>query len=164
MKKRGRGRPTKLTPKVAKVIATGVRNWLPLRYAAIMADVGPTTLHTWLASSGQEFREFREQIERAKAERTAELVDTVAVSVRSRKGKPGDPDRALKVLERLEPKDFGQQVRVQVEEELDAALARLETEFADEPQILERALAAVAGIDGAGPAHRAPRKIVIDAE
>jgi hypothetical protein len=68
------GRPSKCTPENIAVIADAVRKGLSLEAACALADVGARTAATWMQGKLMRHRRFQHAVQRAKADRQAELV------------------------------------------------------------------------------------------
>lgn len=147
-----RGRPSRLTPEVQSKIVSTLKACGTLEDAAAQAGVHLATLHMWKAKGRLQrrgkYRDFLDTVEEAIRLRRLSREATLA--------KAGAKDwRALAwLMERTEPKRYAPRVVHHIEEELTNAIDRLAEEFADEPEILERALAALAGGDRFREAER----------
>lgn len=161
----GRGRRTKLTEAIQQRICDDIRLGLPMRVATAGVGVSESAVWRWLQSPAKQYQEFRKAIAAARRERMAMLLATVVKATRDQRDKnnklirEGDPHIALKLLEKVEPVDFGQQVRVHLEAELTAATTRLQQEFSREPETLRRALVALIGEGSAHSPGLAPVEV-----
>ncbi|OWK38574.1 hypothetical protein [Fimbriiglobus ruber] len=77
-----RGRPTKLTPLIKKVVLMALEGGATRKTAAEMAKVSPRTLQLWLRlglspDAEAEYREFRTEVLRAEAEAVLSCVDLI---------------------------------------------------------------------------------------
>lgn len=107
------GRPTKLTPEVQERIVSAIRAGNYLETAAAYAGVNQSTLHRWVArgkeeDAPEEFREFCEAVERARAEaevRTVALIQQAA---------PNSWQAAAWYLERSHPKRWARREKVEM--------------------------------------------------
>ena len=144
------GRKSKLTPEVQQRICDDIRLGISLRMAAEGAGIGLSTLFKWMNVNTARHRRFREEVQKARRDRTAQLLATIQLSARSKIDtngsviKAGDAEMALKLLERIEPQDFAQRVKMQVDSEIGEAVERLKHELRDEPKILLRVLRSIA--------------------
>ena len=68
------GRPSKCTAGNIAIIADGVRTGLSLEAACALADVGARTAAAWMQGKLMRHRRFQHAVQRAKADRQAELV------------------------------------------------------------------------------------------
>ncbi len=79
------GRHCKLTPEVADTIVEAIRQGVPSGQAAALADVGASTLHTWLRQGEEEeegdFRAFRDRYYRARADLCKKAVGVQVVQL-----------------------------------------------------------------------------------
>lgn len=128
--------------------------------ACVKARVPRSSFALWLQKGRQDreagletyWTEFLGRIEGARVDRTFKLEQLI----RDDALKERRAESAKWKLERIDPKRYGQRIRVQVEEELNDALERLQREFGDEPETLERILSAIAGTSGPAPSESAP--------
>lgn len=154
------GRPTKLTPELQRKVVRGIRLGLSLEQAALAAGIGETTLHRWISEGAEDsqFREFRESVREARAKRTAKLLKHVWRSMEDKTTgttlQRGDWKAAWKVLETLEPKDFGLKVRVHVVEELTEFLKELKRVLP--PQWFTKVLEVASSLGGDADAGGGP--------
>lgn len=152
------GRPTKLTPQLQAKVIKGIGLGMSLEQASIAVGISDATLHRWLTGdpAGAEFREFREAVREARAKRTSKLLEHVWRSMKDIRVGPtlqrGDWKAAWKVLETLEPKDFGLKVRLIVTEELTELLTELKRVLPPQwfSKVLEVAMALGSGADVGG--------------
>lgn len=140
---RRRGRPSTLTPEARERILQALRTTTTtIERAAHFAGVPLSTFHNWCAKGREqksgEYRDFLEAVEKARATRVVTFEAQIA--------KAGQKDwKAVAwLLERSMPKEYGQRVRLLVEEELTQAMARLKAALAEHPECLEKALGALA--------------------
>jgi hypothetical protein len=158
-RKRGRKerKPTEAEQKTIcdTIAATGLD-----QEAFVLAGVPRAAFYRWL-EKGEEaeragrhdvFRDFRDAVARARASRTVGLV----AGIRKAGQDPKHWQALAWIAERTDPKRFGLRIRVHVQEELRDAIERLKEAFRDDPEGLERALAAVAGGYGAGGVEQDP--------
>lgn len=128
----GPGRPTKLTPELQVKVIEGIELGMPLEQAALAVGISEPTIHRWISEgeTDEQYREFREAVRAARAKRMKDLLDHVWRSMKDLRSGPtlqrGDWKAAWKMLETLEPKDFGLKVRIHVTEELTELLKELE--------------------------------------
>lgn len=130
------------------------------RAACIKARVANSSFHHWMnkgkesKAAGREdfWSQFLDQIEEARLDRLYKLEKVVRTAAVKEK----HVQAAQWKLERLDPKQYGQRVKLQVEEELSEAIQRITERFGDRPELLEEVLSAVAGAHGAGGASEAP--------
>lgn len=145
--KRPAHRPTIYTPEIGAKICDGIREAMTVEESAKRAGVGKTAVFSWLwrGSQGEApFAEFANAVQKAKKDRIAALED---LWMKHGRKAFKDVDRMLQVYA---PAEYAPKLRLYVQGELAGALDRLESEFAGEPEILERALHALTGQHGAG--------------
>ena len=164
LEKRGRGRPTKLSPQIQAKICEILRSAGTVEQACASVGVDPSSYQHWkakgLAQPRGKYRDFFQAVQKAMQERLLALESRIVIATRDhmagqdpKTGKgghfvEGDWRAALALLERLKPRQWAPRVYQHVDKELDDALDRLEREFKDEPALLERALNAIAGGQG----------------
>jgi len=148
--KRGPGRPTKFEDKRVGKILRAVRAGNYLETAARMAGVGASTLHRWMASEEEGFRDFREAVEKARAE--AEAADLKLL--RSLGVKHGAWQSLAWRLERRNPVLWGVRLKVMVDAEVETMLDKLRAALPAE--WYEVALAALASDGGLAAPRSAP--------
>jgi hypothetical protein len=128
-----------------------LRSGATIETVSEMLGVDHNTVGHWMTRGRKEkrgkFADFLQAVTRARAAVVQRLLLRAQQRTRAKKdgGDGADPLPLLAVLDRR----YSQQVRVQVTSELTSTLDRLEEEFADEPEILERILIAIA--EEAGP-------------
>lgn len=150
------GRPPKLTPQIQAAFCRALRTGATFETAADSLELSRSAISQWLAKGRAQERgryaSFLRAVHKARANVVQVLLKRAQKRVMSRKegGEGADPLPLLAVLDRR----YSPQVRVQVTTELNATLDRLEQEFENEPEILERILAAIA--EEAGPGAVAP--------
>lgn len=88
---RGKGRPTKLTPKVAETIFRALRTWHHFETACAMAGVGKTSAYAWLRDGADlaervESGEVRMSSLRAEDRRKVDFSNGVRASVAAAEG------------------------------------------------------------------------------
>ena len=98
-------RPSKLNSQTQTSICNAIEAGTPLKYAALYAGVGESTVHRWLAMAEAakpkpEFVEFREAGQRAQARSVTRLVAMVT------RAADNDWRAAAWLLERRAPEDF----------------------------------------------------------
>lgn len=150
---RKRGRPSKFSPEVAEKIVQFLRAGCYMQTAAEASGITRETLYDWLgkgARGREPFAQFQTDVLKASAE-----AEAVAVMQLTKAAKDGDARWAAWMLERRFPRKYGPRVQISVQEELQDAIERLKVEFAASPELLERALEAIAG-SGRGGAAEAP--------
>lgn len=170
MKTSSRGRPSKISDTVKRkrpdperrdvlvevdvpivdVIVEQLRIGNYFETACAVAGIDKTTGYLWLKKGAKQtrgaFRDFSNSVEKAQHEAEAVLVGRIVAH-----GKEQWQANAW-MLERKFPEKYGQRIRLTIDRELTDAVQRVEVEFRDEPQLLERALRALAG-DSSAPAH-----------
>lgn len=116
------GRPPKLTPdveaKVLQAIATGCTR----RLAAAFAGIGERTLYTYMSRTGQQYRQFRQAIEKAEAEAAMTMVGAVRAAA------PTSWQAAAWWLERKYPDEWARKDRVEFSAMIRTAAERLAEE------------------------------------
>ncbi len=109
------GRPTKLTPELAKTIVEAIRGGNYAQVAAATAGIGEETFYTWLARGKDEpegiYREFREAVLTASGEAEQEKLERLQ---REALAEDGDWKAAAWWLERRFPKRWGRQQRLEI--------------------------------------------------
>jgi transposase-like protein len=90
---------------------------------------------------GRRYRDFLDNLEQAEARGRARLVSIIANAVED------EPQLALQVLERKDPANWAPKVAVLVQDDREKVLNAIFKEFAEEPDLIERFLGAVAGVD-----------------
>lgn len=157
-----RGRPTKLTPEFQKAICDSIAlTKVTLADCARSLGIDDSTVFRWLekgkkARAGP-YRDFYDAVTKARADGTKMLLARIATAGRE----PKHWQANVALLAMTEPA-YAPQVRVRVTEELTNAVKRLEEEFANEPDILDRAYAALIGghrggeASGPGPGPARP--------
>lgn len=117
------GRP-KLDPAVTQRIVDLVRAGNHLEVAATAAGIHRSTLHRWLKAGKKQlrgrYRKLLESVEKAQAEAEARDVAIVA------KAAPEDWKAAAWRLERRAPWRYGFRVQLEVQQQLDAMLDKLQ--------------------------------------
>ena len=152
------GRKGLLTPETLQNITNLISGGTLAVDACQAVDIGPSTFYAWLEKGrGQRrgrYREFLDAVTKAQAIRRAALLGSIVAASRTtdKEGKPKKSDwtAAAWVLQHTDAAMFSPQLHVHVRTELGAALKRLEQEFKNEPEILERAIIALTGGTGAG--------------
>lgn len=160
--KRGR-RPKPPTKEQADALVGTIATTGSDKDAYTIAGVPPSSFYLWL-QTGRDLREqgkraekeplvdFLEKVEKARAARTVGLVKRI----RDAGQDPKHWTANAWLLERTDPKRYGQRVRVHVQEELTDAVARLRDAFKDDPAAYEKALLALTGGHSAGGAESDP--------
>lgn len=151
-------RPVGLTPEIHAEIVRNIRSsGCSLDDAAGMVGFDGQTISNWRSRgrAGEEpFVGFFVDTERARI--AAKIMDLSSISRAAVGRKPGTNGKADKGaepdwraaawrLERQHPKEFAQRVYNVVDEQLDAAVRRVEEVFKNEPELLERISNALAG-------------------
>jgi homoaconitase/3-isopropylmalate dehydratase large subunit len=160
--RRGKGRPGAINEvlpgkrrTVGQQIVSDVEMGASLAEAAAAVGVGYATVYEWLQRGRGEVRvtddiqvyaDFADAI--AKAKVVAKLKAIRCLTVAAHK----DPKYAVIYLERTDPKNWSAQARMTVSLMADEAVERVTKAFINEPDVLERALAAIAGHQGADSA------------
>lgn len=138
-----RGRPPKLTPEIQRQIISILVQCGTVEDAAYVAGIREATLYKWKQRGREQkagiYRDFVEALERALVKRR--LARELKVI------RAGDKDwRATMAMMAVEqPERYAPRVRVHVEHELTNVIARIEAEFAAEPDLCDRVLNAIAG-------------------
>lgn len=137
-----RGRPQKLTPAVQDAICTTLLACGTVEDACTLAGIAASTYRTWKLRGMEQrrgrFRDFLTATRDALARRRVTREELIL--------KAGLTDwRATAwLMERAEPLRYAPRVRVHIERELSSAVERVEEEFTGEPELLQRALGALA--------------------
>lgn len=141
--RRGRGRPTKLTPEIQERILETLRACGTIEDACVMAGVDEATYTRWKNRGLKErtgiYREFCTALRQTLVQRRIAREATVINA-----GKE-DWRATAWMMERSDPKRYAPRVFQHIEKELDGAIERIKEAFADDPEALERALTALAG-------------------
>lgn len=144
--RRGRGQPTKLTPELQAKICQVLELCNVLEDAALFCGLSRTTVFMWMQKGREQghgkYRDFFDAVETAKAKRRISINTQMIVH-----GKRHWQAMAWQA-ERTDPQHFGLRVKVQVNEELERMLDKLEQNLT--PQEYERALQAIAQSDSSG--------------
>lgn len=146
-----RGRPTRLTPAVIEAIALQMGTGLGVEKAARLCDQSPSRVFAWLAKGKASrragiFRDLWEAVEKARAKREQRwLANIMRASAAKSAGGDGQWTASAWLLERSNPDEWAAKLRLELNRAFDAALERLTKEFENEPGILLRAVAAIAG-------------------
>jgi hypothetical protein len=150
------GRPTILTPDLQVRVCEAIEAGNTLANAAALSGIHRDCIFDWTArgrAGEQPFADFADAIARAKAKAEAEDIAAIRGALIPL-GKDGDvqPDWRARAWyrERVNPEVWGARIRVEIAKEFEAATERLCTEFANEPEILDRCLKAIAGESGGG--------------
>jgi len=114
----------------------------PVTVACSFAGITKATFHKWLRVGnarpvGDQLRAFADEV--AKAREAAKVMALGSVF----KGMQKDWKAAAWFLGVTKPAEFGQRVRVTLEEEFTGAIENLESDFADDPQLLGKILASI---------------------
>ena len=149
------GPKLKLTPKVIAIIVRHVRAGAHLEEAAAAAGVSRSSLQSWLLQGKQPgesmARRLTEAVDEAQGKHAAAMHGTIS---RAAKKQWKAAEASLKLSNQSR---YGQgRIEFTVSVQLQAALTRLQEEFANEPAIYERILACIAGSDGGGAASSLP--------
>lgn len=119
-------------------------------------DISQSTYYAWLRKGRKQrrgqYRQFVAAISKAESVRRAFLLGKVTAAAKE----PRHWQAAAWVLQHTDAAMFSPQLHVHVKTELSAALERLESEFKNEPAILERAYAAIVGGSGLSTAAGDP--------
>ena len=133
------------TAQIVKEITAGIGTTT----AAIRAGIDKATFFRWLekgrAQKRGKYREFCDKIFRAEADRRAAHALRLVKASTGTDKKPGDWRAGAWLAERIDPEEFALKVNLQVEEVVTLGAERLRQEFSGEPEILERAIRALAG-------------------
>lgn len=137
-------RPTKYDKKHVDEVIAAVERGASIGTAAHLAGLNPDTVYEWQ----KRHAEFSERLTRARAIQEQRLIDRI-----DKAGiEPKHWQANLELMKARWPKKYQPRIVVQVEEELSDAVRELEQEFGREPEILDRALAAIERIRNRG--HR----------
>lgn len=139
------GRPPKLTPEVQKAFCAQLVTGATFETAAHAMGLHHTTITLWMTKGRlgkKPYSDFVIAVQKARAEVVQRLLARAQQRVRSRKdgGEGADPLPLLSVLDR----SYAPQVRLQITNELNGLLDRIEAAFGGEPELLERVLGAIA--------------------
>ena len=120
-------RPSKLTPETQTTICNAVEAGTPLKYAAVYAGVGESTIYSWMSKANgpkpaAHFVEFKEAVQRAQARSVTRLVAIIMRAADS------DWRAASWLLERRAPEHF---ITAEKAADLEAARARAEVTKAE---------------------------------
>jgi transposase len=143
------GRPSKFDEAIATKIVELVKAGNYVETACASAGLSRDTCYRWWKRGAREskgpFHDFAQQLDKAMGD--AEAADVLRI------GKAAGEDwrAAAWRLERRNPKRWAVQVQVNVREELEDGIRRLEQRFGDRPQLLREALAALTGAGSGGP-------------
>lgn len=138
------GAPTKLTPQAQKTFVKIIRNSGFYRDACAAIGIEDSTLARWRergAKGEQPYRGFCEALLKAEIDRRQSYLE----ESKKRGAKKQDAKEIHWRAAVTDPDQFSIKHHVVVQQQLDAAIARLKEEFSGEPDILERALGAIAG-------------------
>lgn len=119
------GRPSKLTPDLqARLVEIFQIGQTSIETACDYVGIGTTTYHRWM----QENREFRDAIQKARAEAVTGYLAVIRKAANS-----GQWQAAAWWLERVLPAQYGRksQVEVLTPDVIEREIARLEAELAD---------------------------------
>lgn len=138
-------RPSKLTPEISAAICQSIRTTkLSVRDAARALGLHEDTVFGWIERGRREkrgkFSEFSVAISKARAEGTQVLLARIAKAGTN----PTHWQANAHLLQMTEPA-YALKVRLEIGKQLTDAIDRLTETFKDEPLVLERALAAIAG-------------------
>ncbi len=137
------GRPQKLTPELQERICQMLKVCGSLEEVASACGIGDSTLRGWRQRGREEKRgkypAFLAAVTAAQRERLRMLQQGIV-----KKGLEDWKANAW-LLERWDPMQFAPRIFHHVNEELTNAARKLEAAFANEPEVLERALAAIVG-------------------
>jgi hypothetical protein len=141
-KLRKAGRPPALNPELQERLCGEIRRARTVAESCRTAGIAESSFYGWLVRGERgeaPFVEFLEVVRRAKAERIEALEDNVVRLGRN------DWRASFELMKAYAPARFAPRVREHIEEEFRAAIDRLEAEFASAPELLWRALNAIAG-------------------
>lgn len=123
----------------------------PLSVALSFSGISKAAYQRWVkfgerANAPEEVRQFTADV--AKAKEAAKIMALGSVF----KGMGKDWKAGAWFLGVTRPAEFGQKIRVTLEEEFDHAIANLEQDFSDQPELLGKILASIARKEsGTGP-------------
>lgn len=142
------GRPLLLTQLIIDQVSKILRNTGTLEDAAKVTGIAARTLKDWRRLGRTEesglYRDFRTATEAAIVERRFAREAIILEA-----GKK-DWRATMALMQCSEPLRYAPRIIVRVQEEITHAAKRLEEAFADEPELLERAIAAIVGGDSSG--------------
>lgn len=156
-----RGRPSLLDEKRTAQLVKEITAGIGTTTAAIRSGVDKATFFRWLEKGRFQkrgkYRDFCDRIAKAEADRRAASALRLVKASQGTEKKPGDWRAGAWLAERIDPEEFALKVNLQVEEVVTLGAERLREEFGSEPEILERAIRALAGrsVLAAGGAARA---------
>ena len=143
------GRKPLITPERTAQIVREITGGIGTTTAAVRAGIDKATFFRWLEKGRMQkrgkYREFCDQISKAEADRRAAHALRLVKASQGTEKKPGDWRAGAWLAERLDPEEFALKVTLQVGEVIDLGAERLFREFENEPEILERAIRALAG-------------------
>lgn len=145
------GRPTKLTKELQREFVKIISETGLYRDACLATGISPDTLTDWKrrgADGVEPFAGFLRALTLAEVQRRRGYI----AESKRRGAKKNDPREVQWRAAVTDPEVFSIKHHVVVQQQLDAAIARLREEFADEPETLERALSAIAGESRGGGA------------
>lgn len=149
MKRRAPGQPTKLTPQAQRVFTNVIRLSGFYRDACAAIGITETTLQNWRerGSNGEEpYLAFFVALRKAETDRRLGYLK----ESQKRGAKKHDAREIQWRAQVTDPESFSVKHHLVVQQQLDVAIHRLKQEFRDEPNILERALVAIAGVASGG--------------
>lgn len=142
------GRPSKLTPELEAAIISRLKLCGTLEDVSAICGVTMQTLHNWRERGRKQqrgkFRRFFDAVQQAQQDRNVARESSILLASRK------DWKALAWLMERTNPKMYAPRVYQHINEELDRAIERLQVTFKNEPAILERALASIAGFEGPG--------------
>lgn len=122
--RRARGRPSKYTPKVVKVICAAIADGVPFKFAAALGGISQDTFCEWQ----RRFSEFSEAIERATARGVLARLEIIKAAAEG-----GDVKAAQWYLEHIFPEHFARN-RIELKHDISGRLAH---EIVVSPQALD---------------------------
>lgn len=131
-----------IDPKKMDEAVRVIRMGQPIIVACRFAGISKTAFFKWVQvgkrrPEGDPLREFAESV--AKAKESASVLALGSVF----KGMQKDWKAAAWFLGVTKPAEFGQKVRVTLEEEFSSAIENLEQDFSDQPELLGKILASI---------------------
>ena len=141
-----RGRPTKFTPEIAAEVVKAVKAGMLLQDAAQYAGLDRTTLYRWLKEGAKKrdpkhpLADFCNMVSQGNGVAKLRAIGSVHAAMGN------DWKAAAWWLGVTDPKNYGQKVRVTLEEEFSDALARIRKRLP--PTVYEQVLEAI--LEGSG--------------
>lgn len=138
------GRPTKLTPAVRRTFLRIIKDSGFYRDACAAVGIDETTLANWREKGGAGVEPYLGFVQALKAAEVERRQGYLRES-KKRGAKKHDAREIQWRAAVTDPEVFSVKHHLVVQQQLDLAISRLKQEFQNEPDVLERALGAIAG-------------------